>query len=508
MRFGLDRREAIQGTTDAIAVGLPERGEREDPFPRALAKENQALGGLLEAAWDRRELRGKRREVTLFHRPDGKGRVLLVGLGPRTQVEAETVRNAAAEVVRSLRGRGARTIGFRLASFGSERVPSEEAVRALADGAALGSYEFLRYKATHEGRVEEATIYLGEEHAREETPLRKALDQEAALLESVVWTRDIANVPADTATPEWLADQARAAAKELGIKVTIFDEKKLEEMHCGGILGVGSGSVHPPRLIVLEYPGGARSGKTVAVVGKGITFDSGGISIKPAPGMANMKFDKSGACAVLGIVRAAATLKVPPRVVGVMACAENLPGPSSYRPGDVLRTFTGKTIEVLNTDAEGRVVLSDALGYVVEKYHPDEIIDLATLTGACVVALGGDMAGLVSNDDKLATGLLEASRQTGEAVWRMPLTDTHREMVRSEVGDVRNSTEMRQAGLLTASAFLESFVGKVAWAHLDIAGPAYLETGYSARYVPAYFNRGATAFGVRLVTRYLLNGSR
>ncbi len=507
MRFALDRREAAQGNVDAIAVGLPGRAEKEDAFPRALAREDQAYGKLLSASWDHREIRGKRKEITTFHRPDGKGRLLLVGLGPRTGVDAETVRNAAAEAVRALKGRGARTLGFKLAAFVSEQCPPEAAVRAIVDGASLGSYEFLRYKSAHEGVVEETTVFLGDEFAREEAPLRKAMEQEEALDETVLWTRDVANVPADTATPEWLAEQARELGKELGLKVTVFDEKKLAEMQCGGILGVGGGSSHPPRLIVLEYAGGARSGKTVAVVGKGITFDSGGLSIKPAAGMSLMKFDKSGAVAVLGIVRAAATLKVPPRVIGVMACAENLPGPSAYRPGDVVRTHSGKTIEVLNTDAEGRVVLSDALGYVVERYRPDEVIDLATLTGACVVALGPDIAGLFSNDDTLAQGIVEASRATGESVWRLPLTDTHREMVKSEVGDVRNSTELREAGALTAAAFLETFVGKTAWAHLDIAGPAWTEPS-TARFVASYLNRGATAFGVRLVTRYLQGAAR
>jgi leucyl aminopeptidase len=507
MRFALDRREATQGTVDAIAVGLPERAEKEDAFPRALAREDQVFGKLISAAWERREIRGKLKEVTVFHRPDGKGRLLVVGLGARTQVDPETIRRAAADVVRALKGKGARTLGFKLASFSNERIPAETAVRSLVDGAGLGGYEFLRYKTSHEGKVEEATIYLGEEAAREETPLRKAMEQEETLVETVLWTRDIANVPADTATPEWLAEQARGLVKEYGVKVTVFDEKKLAEMNCGGILGVGMGSSHPPRLIILEYGGGARSGKTVAVVGKGITFDSGGISIKTADGMSAMKYDKSGACAVLGVVRAAAALKVPPRVIGVMACAENLPGPTAYRPGDVLRTHNGKTIEVLNTDAEGRVVLSDALAYVVEKYHPDQVVDMATLTGACVTALGPDIAGLMSNDETLAQALVDASRQTGESIWRMPVTDTHREMVKSEVGDVRNSTESRVAGALTAAAFLENFVGGTAWAHLDIAGPGYNE-GPMSRYVPSYFNRGATAFGVRLVTRYLMTTPR
>ena len=374
---------------------------------------------------------------------------------------------------------------------------------ALAEGAILGSYQFQRYQSTTEGQAEEATVYLGEEFSRDEVTLKKVVAAQSALDDVVLWTREVANLPADTASPQRLAEEAVALGKEVGLKVTVFDEEKLAEMGCGGILAVGSGSAgHPPRMVVLEYPGGARRGRTVAVVGKGITFDSGGISIKPATGMQDMKFDKSGAVAVLGILRAAATLKVPPRVIGVLCCAENVPSGTSYRPGDVVRSFNGKTIEVVNTDAEGRVVLSDGLGYAVKQYHPDEVIDLATLTGAQVVALGDDVAGLVTNDDRLAQGLLAASAATGEPIWRMPLSDYHRELVRSDIADVRNSTEIPLAGMLTAAAFLESFVGTTPWAHLDIAGPAYT-TPRTRKLQPAYQNMGATAFGVRLVTRYL-----
>ncbi len=389
----------------------------------------------------------------------------------------------------------------------TESVPADVAVRSIIDGAGLGSYEFLRYRTSRDTGVEEATVALGEEHGREEALLRKAVDQQGTIVECVLWTRDIANLPADTATPEYLGDEAKRLGKELGLKVTVFDEKQLAEMHCGGLLAVGSGSSHPPRMVVIEYPGAGRSAKTVAVVGKGICFDSGGISIKPATRMSEMKFDKSGACAVLGILRAAALLKVSPRIVGVLACAENLPGGRAYRPGDVVRTYNGKTIEVLNTDAEGRVVLSDALAYVADKYHPDEIIDIATLTGAEVVALGDDTAALVATDDKLAQGLLDASAATGEPLWRMPLTDFHRELVKSDVADVRNSTEIAVAGVLTAAAFLEQFVNRIPWAHLDIAGPAYTNA-LTRKYQPAYQNIGATGFGVRVVTRYLASAVR
>jgi leucyl aminopeptidase len=507
MKFALDRRDATLGSVDASVAGVFERGEKPEPLPRGLAREEAASKGLVAAAWERREIKGRRRELTTFHRPDGKGRVLVVGLGPAATYTADGARRAAAEVVRGLRGKGARTLGFRLSSFVAEGVPSDAAVKAIVDGAGLGAYEFLRYRTTTDGNVEDVTIHLGEEHAREEAPLRRAADSESSIVDATLWTRDVANVPADTATPEWLAEQARALGKEFSLKVAVFDEKKLAEMHCGGLLGVGGGSHHPPRLIVLEYGGGARSGKTVALVGKGITFDSGGISIKPALAMGNMKFDKSGACAVLGAMRAASVLKVPPRVIGVLACAENMPGGGAYRPGDVIRTYNGKTIEVTNTDAEGRVVLADALGYVVDHYHPDEVIDIATLTGAEVVALGDDTGAIVSNEEKLALGLLDAAASTGEPMWRMPLTDYHRELVKSEVADVRNSTELPIAGLLTAAAFLESFVGRTSWAHLDIAGPAYT-TPSTRKYQPAYMNIGATAFGVRLMARYLADTGR
>jgi leucyl aminopeptidase len=507
MKLGLERRDALTANVDVVASAFFQRGEKDPALPRALEKEDEATDGAIAAAWARKEIRGKRGELTTFHRPKGKGRVMLVGLGDHPAYRHEITRRAAAEVVRSLKGRGARSVGFRLAPFVTDAVPSETAVRAIADGAGLGGWEFLRYRKVTDGGVEETTIHLGEEYAREEAGLRRSLDQQATVVDTVLWTREVANLPADTATPEWLAEEARRLGKETGLKVTVFDEKKLAEMNCGGLLAVGSGSAHPPRLILLEYGGGGRGGKTVAVVGKGITFDSGGISIKPGLSMSEMKYDKCGAVAVLGILRAAAMLRVPPRVVGVLACAENLPSGSAYRPGDVVTTFNGKTIEVVNTDAEGRVVLSDALGYVVDKYHPDEVIDLATLTGAQVTALGDDTGALVCTDDKLAEGLLDASAATGEPIWRMPLTDYHRDLVKSDIADVRNHTEIPVAGLLQASAFLEAFVGKTPWAHLDIAGPAYT-TLTTKKWQPAYQNLGAVGFGVRLVAKYLQGAAR
>jgi leucyl aminopeptidase len=514
LRVRLERRDALDSSADVVVSGLFLRPEGPSPLPPRLAREDQAVGGAIGAAWERREIRGKRTEIpttaeiTTFHRPGGGGRVVLAALGPVARASAETVRRAAAEVVRSLRGRGARTVAFRLPSFVAGRVDPSGAARALADGALLGSYEFTSYRREADPGIAEVTIHLGPDLARRAATVERALGEEATILDSVAWTRDLANLPANEATPERIAAEARALAKEAGLAVQVFDETALAQLRCGGLLAVGSGSSHPPRMIVLEYPGRTKGpAPTVALVGKGITFDSGGISIKDAPQMSNMKFDKSGAVAVLGVLRACAALRVPIRVVGVLCCAENLPSGTSYRPGDLVRTFNGTTIEVLNTDAEGRVVLADGLGWVVQERHPDALVDVATLTGAEVVALGDDTAGLVSTNDRLAARLLAASRATGEPLWRMPLTDYHRVLVRSDVADVRNSIEMTVAGMLTASAFLEKFVGSTPWAHVDIAGPAYT-TISTRKYQPAYQNIGATAFAVRLLTRFLLDYRR
>ncbi len=507
MQLRLASGGALAAGADVSIEGVLEATGKDPAFPTALAASDGAVGGAIRRAWGSGEVHGRFQELTVFHRSDGPGRVALLGLGPRERLDAERVRRASASAVKALRGKGVRRVAFRLATFTGRAVSPEVAVRALTDGIGLGSYEFTRYKAPKEPLLEEAAICLGAEHRAQARTLGRSFDQELALVETVLWTREIANLPANDAHPARLAAEAEELGRTQHLKVTVHDEKELARLGCGGLLAVGGGSAHPPRMIVLEYPGVGPKVPTVAVVGKGITFDSGGISIKPSLKMGDMKFDKSGAVAVLGILRAAAQWRVRPRVIGVMACAENVPSGTSYRPGDVVRAYGGTTIEVANTDAEGRVVLADALAYVVDKYHPDAVIDLATLTGAQVVALGDDTGGLLANDERLAARLLAASRATGEPLWRMPITDYHRELVKSEVADVRNSIEIPLAGMLTAAAFLERFVGNVAWAHLDIAGVAYT-TITTRRYQPAYQGIGATAFGVRLVARMLLDFGR
>lgn len=504
MESTVEGRDALDEKADCYVFGLFERSEGEKKVPQTLVAADSATKGLITASWERNEIRGKRRDIALFPFPGGQKRVALLGLGKKVAFEPDAVRTAFGVLARGLKGKGVKSISIHIPSFVLGKVGPVEAGLAAVDGHALGSYEFTRYKSERTAPEERGMILaLGKEHKDARAKLTEVLQDERKLLDCVTWTRDVGNLPADVATPEYLAGVAVKLAQDAGLKVTVFDEKKLKSMGCGGILAVGGGSIHPPRLVILEYAGpSGKNVKTVAVVGKGITFDSGGISIKPAPSMSEMKFDKSGAVAVMGIMKAAAELKVPARVIGVMSFAENLPGGSAYRPGDVVKAFNGKTIDILNTDAEGRVVLSDALSYAVATYDPDEVIDLATLTGACVVALGVDTAGLMTTDDTMATQLLASSEATGEKIWRLPLTDMHREMVKGEVGDLRNSTELPMAGTLTAGAFLSEFVNGKPWAHLDIAGTGWVgKTG--AQYVPSYTPSGCTGFGVRLITHYL-----
>jgi leucyl aminopeptidase len=306
-------------------------------------------------------------------------------------------------------------------------------------------------------------------------------------------TRDLGNAPPNVATPEWMADQALKLAEQLGLDVEVLTTEDLERLGMGGILAVGGGSKNPPRLVRLTWKGGAAP--RVALVGKGVTFDTGGISIKPAKDMDEMKWDKMGACTVLGLVQTVARLKLPLELSAYLPFAENMPGGGSYRPGDIIRCHNGKTVEVLNTDAEGRIILADALSWAAES-RPDYILEYSTLTGACVVALGSTGAGLYTPSDALAAGLLGAAEAAGERLWRMPLWPEFKEALKGSHGDLRNVAG-RWGGANTAAAFLSSFVGDVErWAHLDIAGPAYVGAEGDGQ-------RGATGYGVAMTVEWL-----
>jgi leucyl aminopeptidase len=417
-------------------------------------------------------------------------RALLVGLGPRKDFTLPRLHRAVSAATRHLR-----KIGVQRAAF-----DAGDAKRAgvIAGAVVMAQYDFSEFKpskAPPRTKWVIATLHVREGEAK---AAAAAIERGWVIGETVNWTKSIANLPGNVIHPASLAARAQAMAREMRgrLRCRVLDKRALERGGFGGILGVGSGSAREPRLIVLEYRGGRAGRKPFALVGKAITFDSGGISIKPSEKMDEMKWDKCGGVAVLGMMRAAALLRLPVNLLGVIAAAENMPGAASYRPGDILTTRNGRTIEVLNTDAEGRVVLADALAYACER-KPQAIVDFATLTGACVVALGSEIAGVMGNDAALTKRILRASDATGESCWELPLRDQFREMVQSDAATVKNSAG-RYGGALTGAAFLQAFVDeKVPWAHVDIAGPAWVSEA------KPHHERGATAFGVRLMVELL-----
>jgi leucyl aminopeptidase len=368
----------------------------------------------------------------------------------------------------------------------------------LAEGAGLSVYRFRRHKSDNSGEKKPpAHFQIAAGATGDLGGLQKSLARTSVLVDSTNLARDLANEPANALPPRRFADIARDVAGRHGMKCRVIGPAQMKRLGLGGILSVAAGSDEPAQLVVLEHGKAGRSKKipTIALVGKGITFDSGGLSIKPAEKMDEMKFDKAGACAVLGAMQAAAVLDLPVHVIGLMPLSENLTGGSAYRPGDVIRMHNGKTVEVISTDAEGRLLVADALSFALD-YSPDVLIDLATLTGACVVALGIHSTGLVGNDAALAAKLKAAGERTGERVWEFPSWKEYREQLRSEIADMKN-VGGRDAGVITAGLFLKEFVGGKPWAHLDIAGTAWV-----SKDLP-YKPKGACGTGVRLLTDLL-----
>ena len=431
------------------------------------------------------EFSGAANSLLLLHAE----RRLYVGLGPEAGVTAQTVRAACGAAAKTLqaKGRTRATLALgRWAAFAREAV----------EGAVLGAYRFHDFQPPKPGDPPRSTldallVVTGEPEA--ETLARRGREGQLCA-EAANYARQVANQPGNLFFPETLADTAtRLAAESDGqLTVEVLDEAALRAGGFGGLLAVGGGSIHPPRLVVLRYGGGAPDEKPLAFVGKAITFDSGGISIKPAQGMEEMVWDKCGGIAVLGAMQGVAALRPPRNLVGIIASAENLTGPGAYRPGDIVTVYDGRQIEINNTDAEGRVVLADALGYAVKDCQAAAIVDLATLTGACVVALGDWAAGMWTTDDPLKNRLLAASEASGERLWPMPLYPEYSEQIKSDVALIKNSSG-RPGGACTAAAFLRTFVGDTPWAHLDIAGPAAITKDR------ADLARGATGFGVRVL---------
>ena len=445
---------------------------------------DKALGGTLTAFMTEAGFEAKRGEVLAVPTSGllGAKAAVLVGMGDPDSLDLDALRRAGAAVAR--RSSKVAKVATTLLDAAPKTIDPADAAQAFVEGIALGSYQFLAYKSDGKPSKLTRVQILGRSNAK----LRAGIARGARIAESVAWARDLVNEPAAGKSPEAIAKLARTLARANGLTIKVLAGEQLERERLGGVLGVGKGSERPPRFVRLAYePKGARH--TVAFVGKGVVFDSGGLSLKTAGGMETMKTDMSGGAAVIAAMSALRDLDVKTRVIGFIPLVENMPSGDAMRPGDVLRMRNGKTVEVLNTDAEGRLILADALSLAAEE-KPDAIVDLATLTGACVIALGEKIAGLMG-DETWVEQIRAAADRAGESVWHLPLPPEYRKMIDSEIADIKNISGAGGGGALTAGLFLREFSGDVPWAHLDIAGPARAGSD------DGYITRGGTGFGVR-----------
>jgi len=455
---------------------------------------DHVVDGGVSAILKNEDFRGESGQTEMLHFQSGAPveRILLVGLGKRSACDLETIRNAAGTAVRTAQDRRIERLALELFGTGAVDRPEGEVARAIAEGLIMGSYRFTDYQTKDTDK-----IFLAKDaYILTENDLESDVQKGVALAQANLFVRDLATHPGNVMTPTRLAKEAEVIAKEGGFKCTVYNREDFEKMGMGAFAGVAKGTDEPPKFILLEYSGGDQGEAPVAFVGKGITFDTGGISIKPSKKMDEMKFDMCGAAAVLGIFHAIAKIQPPINAVGVVVATENMPGGRAYKPGDILKAFNGKTIEVLNTDAEGRLALADGLSYVAEEYSPRYMVDFATLTGAAIVALGHRASAIMGTDDELVHQIIDAGEYTGERCWQLPLWDGYSEDLKSDVADVKNIGS-QGAGTITAGAFLKEFVGDIKWAHLDIAGTAWWSE--DRPYIP----KGASGIGPRLIMRWL-----
>lgn len=424
-------------------------------------------------------------------------KVIVIGLGKKETFSFETVRRVSAVALKRAVQEKAKVIATVLHSDSDPLLVTQ----ALVEGALLSLYHFSKYKTTTaERKHEPQELVIVESDTKKQRAMTEGVFRGTLFVEGATHARDLVNEPPEFLVPKTLADEAKKIAKKNpGVTVKIFDKKAIQKMGMGGVIGVAQGSDDAPYFVHLTYkPKKAKNQKKIFLVGKGVTFDTGGISLKPSNAMDTMKMDMAGAASVLGIFSVIGKLKPDVEVHGVFAAVENAPSGSAIKPSDVLRAMNGKTMEVANTDAEGRLILADALSYSVTQ-GATEMIDLATLTGACVVALGDDIAGLFANDKKVSDKLLNMSEKTGEKIWELPLEMRYKEHIKSRIADVKNTGKSGSGGVITAALFLHEFVGETSWAHIDIAGPAWQETD-----AHPYQSHGGTGFGVRLLLEYLL----
>jgi len=417
----------------------------------------------------------------------------LVSLGKADKVDLEKVRRVGGAIAKWLSKNRVAECGVDLVSFSESSLSLKSIVEALVEGVLLGVFTFNKYKSGSEETTTRVTLLTDDDHIQS---LKTVVERTTILAESVNLSRDWAHEPPNVINPVTLAERVQKLAQEVGLRCVVLDDKQLAEMGAGAIVAVGKGSATPARLIVLEYSGKSNE-KPVALIGKSITFDTGGYSIKTGEGMVGMKYDKSGGMTVIATLVAAARLGLKTPLVGVIAAAENMISGGAYRPNDIVKALNGKTIEIISADAEGRLVLSDALAYAQKTYQPRSMVDLATLTGGVVIALGSVRAGLMANSDALAEALAASGERTFERLWRLPLDDEYFELIKGDDSDMKNSGA-RKAHPIIGGIFLKQFVSDdIPWAHIDIAGVA--DTDKDLPYCP----KGATGFGVRLLLDYL-----
>ena len=485
-----------QKQTSLLVIGVFE-GDQDFPHSKDL---DSSVSSSIRETLENKEFRGTFGSSIVVYTL-GKGpmkKIMLLGLGRREKFTDESARICAGKAARK-----AQKLGIK--EFSMLQFPNldEGLMEAMTEGIALALYSFDKYKEAKEpaSKIEEVTILISSDSLRFHSVVEKA----NIIAEAVNFARDIGNLPPNDCPPAHLASVAISLAQDYGMKARIMDRYELENMGMGGIVAVGKGSNNPPKLIVLEYTGANDpQQKPYLLVGKAVTFDTGGISIKPSEKMDEMKFDKCGGCTVLAITRAIASMKLAVNVVGIVPSVENMPSATSYRPGDIIRMYNGKSVEVLNTDAEGRMILADAIAYGIATYDPKAVIDLATLTGAAIIALGANVAPLIGSNKQLVDRLRKLSDKTGEKMWELPLYDEYYEQIRSTYADIKNIGG-RPGGAITAAAFLSNFVNDVPWVHIDIAGTAWTQEGTHEK---SYNHRGATGFGVRTLVKLLMEDEK
>jgi len=440
---------------------------------------------------------GKKNSVSVCYQGSGKTtkRIFLVGLGKKADFKAEQLRRSASAASRAASKSKVSNLALELIDI--DVLNAHSVAEATVEGAYLGPYKFDKYinGGKSASKLKTLTFFTDSKTTGAESKSGVAFG--TALCEGVYLTRDLANAPNNEIYPETLGERAVDAGEKAGFKVTVLNKKEIEDLKMGGLLAVNAGSVRPPVFIVMEYNGGQVGEAPVVLVGKGVTFDTGGISIKPGPGMSDMKIDMHGSASVIGGIYAIAKLKLPMNVVALVPATENMPSGTAFVPGDIVTHMNGKTSEIDNTDAEGRLILADALTYA-DRYKPAAVIDIATLTGACGIALGGVTTGLMGNDDSLKSRIKKAAERTNEYVCELPLYEEYEEQIKSDYADVKNSGG-RPAGAITAALFLKMFIGNYKWAHLDIAGTGI--AGKEGYYTP----RGGSGVGVRLFVDLIRN---